>query len=127
VRPEGFAVQEHTTAQAVPLIELQVLYLVAQTLYVDPQLLNQSSRYRRIRPRTVNLQRAAIHQMQSATELKLIPPGMAAKIIVVVEDQYAGVRRGACPEEISRGQPAYTAAYYDQIVRFTRISRATDL
>ncbi len=93
VGPESFPVEEHAVMQPERLIELRMLDFAAQLRHIDTQLRQQRLRNRRVRARAVDLQRAAIHQVQPAAELKLVALGMAAEVIVIVEDQNSGSRR----------------------------------
>ncbi len=60
---------------------------------------------------------AAIADDAAAIERELVPLGVAAEIVVIVEDQDAGGRPGA-PVEPRRRKPADAAADHDEVVGF---------
>ena len=80
-----------------------------------PKALQQPGGDDAVGPRAVDLQGAAVQQVQAAVQTKLIALGMAAEIVVVIQDQNArpgprvAVKHG-------RRQPADAAANNDQIV-----------
>ena len=52
---------------------------------------------------------------------------MTAEVVVVVQEQDARVIAGLLAEEVRGSEPTDAAAYYHQIVRFTRVSDGTGL
>jgi hypothetical protein len=73
--------------------------------------------------RAVDPERPAIDELDFPIEFELVSFGVAAEIVMVVEDQNAGVgtRRGTI--EIGRGEPANASAHHGQIVILARIDR----
>ena len=99
----------------------------AQLLHVYAELSEQAGGYRRVRTRTVNLESAAIEQVQAAAQLKLVALGMPAKIIVIVEDQDAAGPRPPGAEKVRGRQPADATAHHDQVIRFVGIRGSAGL
>ncbi len=76
--------------------------------------------YLAIRPWAVDIHCAAVHQRQAAAQCELIALGMAAEIVVIIENENA--RRcvhGAV--EVCSGEPADATANDDEIVDLIRI------
>ena len=63
----------------------------------------------------VDLHRAAVEQQQFAVDLDLVALGMAAEIVVILDDQDARVRLRLAVE-VRSGQPADPAADDDQVI-----------
>ena len=61
---------------------------------------------------------AAVAEDQALIEGKLVALGVAAEIVMVVEDQNPGAGAGVLSEEPGRGQPAYSAADHDKVIAF---------
>ena len=96
-------------------IDLAVVAGLVQGRRIDAQGLQQAVGDRAVGERTVDLQGAAVHQVQLAAEVVLVALGVAAEIVVVVEDQDARAGpRGAV--EVRRRQAADAAADDDQVV-----------
>jgi hypothetical protein len=87
---------------------------------IDAQLAQEAAGDGAVRPRAVDLISAAIDQRQPAAELKLVALGMAAEIVMVVENEDTGVLAPRA-EEIRRREPADAAAHDHQIVAFADI------
>jgi hypothetical protein len=68
------------------------------------------------RIRRVDRLAAAVTDDQAAIEHEFVALGVAAKIVVVVEDEDAGLRPMRAAIEPGRGKPADTAADHHQIV-----------
>src|ERR1700689_1090600 len=63
---------------------------------------------------------AAVAKHEGFVYLKFIALGVAAKIIVVLEDQHARRFARGLVKEARRGEAADAAAYHDQVVGFAR-------
>ncbi len=122
VGAEGFCIEEHAGVHAAGLVVFRVLRTLDEGRNVQTQGFQQSCCDRAIRTRAVDLQRAAVHEMQMTIEVEFVALGVAAEIIVVVQDQYAAFR---ClgPIEVGRRQAADAPADDDQIVFLAGIGR----
>jgi hypothetical protein len=64
---------------------------VRESQGIDAKLFQEAVRNGTVRPRTVDLESAAVDQRQAGAELKLVALGMAAEVIMVVENEDARV------------------------------------
>ena len=62
--------------------------------------------------------RAAVAEQQAVTGSKFIALGVAAEVVVIVEDKDFRIRARKLAVEMSRGKAADAATDYDQIIRF---------
>ena len=61
-----------------------------------PEVCQQTRGDRAVGPRAVDFQGAAVQQMQVAVQIEFVALGVAAEIVVVVENQDAAVRPSVC-------------------------------
>ena len=122
---EGLFVEEGGVLQ--PLEDRAVRILVGfsrQRRRIDADGLHQAERFLAVGERRGDAGRPAVRYPQSPARTKLVALRVAAEVVVVVEDQDAGVRIRARPIEVCGRQPADAAADNHEIVRFARIDRA---
>ena len=117
VAAERLAVEEHAARQPERRIEI-ALEGGLEPRDVDAEIAQQALGHRAVE-RVRRLQRlaAAVADDAAAIEREFVALGVAAEIVVVVEDQDAGGWLGA-PVEPRRRKPADAAADHDQIVGF---------
>src|SRR5271163_3446999 len=63
----------------------------------------------------------------SVADGELIAFGMAAEVVVIFDDQYFDIGSGTFAEEVRGGEPADTAADYDQIVTLAGVLGSTGM
>jgi hypothetical protein len=97
-------------------VKLRVLHLLTQRCHVDPQLLDESGRRGIVGARTVDLQRAAVQQQRSASELELVPLGVAAEVVMIVEYENADVPGSLRTIEVGGGQSTDASPHHHQVV-----------
>ena len=97
VGTKGLLVKEHAPPQAQRRIEVAVGALVRERDRIDAKGFQQTVCHDAVGPRAVDLQGAAVDQRQTAAELELITFGMAAEIIVIVENEDT---RGLAPRAV---------------------------
>src|SRR6202034_3319258 len=119
VGAESFLVEEEASSQAERGIKITVRALWGERNWVDPERLQQPSRHIAVRPRTVNRESAAVHKGHTAPELELVALGVAAEIVVIVENENAG-GSPLCAEEICSRQSADACADDHKVVSFVR-------
>ena len=90
---------------------------------VDAECRQQAGRYRAIGARAVDPQGPSIDELDSPPELELVPLGVTAEIVMVVEDQDASAGTRSRTIEIGRSKPADAAAHNDQIVTLPGFDR----
>ena len=90
---------------------------------IDAECRQQAGRYRAIGARAVDLQGPSIDELDFAPELELVPLGVTAEIVMVVEHQDARACINSRTIEIGRRQPADPAAHDDQIVLLPGLDR----
>lgn len=98
-----------------------MLDLAAQFPHIDAELRQQPLWNGCVRPRAVDLQGAAVHQVQPAAELKLVALGMTAEVIVIIQDQNSGGGASPFAKKMRRGQPADATPHDHEVVRFTGV------
>ena len=121
VRSKCFAVEKVRLHCSERLEEVQVLRRAKQRFDIHAQGPQESVGYRAIRSWTVDLQGAAIEQVQAPIAVKLVAPRMAAEVVMIVENEDARAGRGLRPEKMRRRQAADTGADDDQVILFARI------
>ena len=84
-----------------------------------PSVFKKTIGHGAVGPRAVDQQGAAVDQLETAVERKFVALGVTAEIVVVVENEDAGVRM-FCPIEMRCREPADAAAHDDEIVGFIR-------
>ena len=84
---EGLAIEECGGLESPLIVILQVLGAFGELRNVDAQGLQQAVGDRSIGPRTVDFQGAAVHQMEAAAQIELVALGVAAEIVVIVEQR----------------------------------------
>ncbi len=115
VGAERLAVEEHAARQAERCVEIRLGALFGQHHRIDAKGFQKAIGDGAVRPRAVDRQGPAVHQLQPAAGREFIALGVTADIVVVVEDQNArGLVSGAV--EVRRREPADAAADDDQIV-----------
>jgi hypothetical protein len=118
VGAERFAVEEGGALQ--PGINLRLIALFGQRVGIDAQCPDQPVGDLGIRIGAVDLQRAAVHQHHMAADMEFVALGMAAEIVVVLQDQDARLGPGLAVE-IGRGETGNAAAHHDQIELLVRV------
>ena len=118
---EGLLVEEERGAEAERLVEIRVEHLgIARDL--DAQLGDEVFGDFAVRRRAVDRLRAAVADVGAAVVGELVALGVAAEVVVVVEDQDARV--GPRLAEDMRGrQAADAAAHHHEIVLLARVFR----
>ena len=117
VAAERLAVEEHATREPQRRIEA-ALEGRLEPRDVDPKIAQQALGHRAVQ-RLWRLQRlaAAVADDTAAIEREFVALGVAAEIVVIVEDQDSGGRHGAPVEPCCR-KPADAAANHDEIIAF---------
>src|SRR5215831_1984435 len=64
---------------------------------------------------------SAVADQQPLTSLEFITLRVAAKVVVVVENQNLRVGSGELAEEVGRGQTTNATAHYHEVVRFVLV------
>jgi len=85
------------------------------------QMLAWRPSYGCVRTRTIDFQGAAVQQVQTPPQLKLIAPGVTAEVIVIVQDQNPARGASQFAKKMGRGEPTDSAAHDDQVIRFTGV------
>jgi hypothetical protein len=109
VGAEGLAVEENAARQSVCRIEILVGAFLGQSNRIDAECTQKAVGNCAIGPRGVDRVGSAIHQRQPAGEPEFIALGMAADIVVIIDNEDARIRApGAI--KIRRREPADAAA-----------------
>src|SRR5437867_8326889 len=110
-----------------PSVQIEVrLPLIARLAEVDADLLEQLSAFGRIRCRPLDVRRAAFGDQHSSSDGKLVPTGVAAEVVVVVENENLRVRCRFLAKEVGSRKATHSAADDDELVEFTGISPGVD-
>ncbi len=88
---------------------------------VDAQLFDQAASFFAVRRGTFDGIRTAEAQAKSVAHAEFIALGVAAEVVVVIEDQDAGARARRLAIEMRGREAADAAAYDDEVVSFTGI------
>ena len=70
--------------------------------------------------------RSAVGQKQASANAKLVALRMAAKVVVIVENQNPNALAGPLPKKVRSGKPADAPANDDQVVALSRIFRRAE-
>jgi len=73
----------------------------------------QRGRYCAVRPRTVDPKGAAIDELDFPIKVELVSFGVAAEIIMIVEDQDTDIGTHRCTIEIGCCEPADATPHHD--------------
>ena len=92
VDAERLAIEEHALMQAERFVERLVRARFVERLGVDSELAHEVGGDFAVGPRAFDGQRAAVHQMHAAVDVELVALGVAAEVVVIVEDQHAAAR-----------------------------------
>ena len=76
--------------------------MFAQACYVNSQVPEQSHRFHAVHLRRRKGLRAAIAENDAITDAELIAPGVAAKIVVILQNENPGFRSGNSSEKPRR-------------------------
>src|SRR5580693_6815102 len=111
---EGFLVEEDALLQSPQCLVIGAFRgCGAEFFRIDAQLIHQSVRLFAVRKRRFDGPGAAIREQQPALRAKLVALGVAAEIVVIVENQDARCGAGAGSIKVGRGEAADAAAYDD--------------
>ena len=114
VAAEVLAAEEHRGTEAARGVEVPVERRVEE-VEVHAEVVQQRPGGGAEGRRRVQRLRAAVAQDRPPAEGELVALGVAAEVVVVVEDQDAGVRPGRLPVEVGRGESADAAADHHQV------------
>ena len=89
-----------------------------ETIGVDADVLEEHPAFERVGVRRLDRLRAAMADHRPVAVAELVPLGVAAEIVVIVEDQDLRVGPDRLPEEIRGGEAAHPAADDDEVVAF---------
>ena len=122
VRPPGLAVEEHRPLEAQVSVGVRNCGdALVVALPVDPDLLEQAFRDLAVLRGRLDVQGAAVHQVGPAVEPELVAFRVAAEVIVVVEDQDAGIRSRLFREVVRGGEPRDPGPHHHQVVRLADV------
>ena len=117
VGAKSFLVEKDAAVEPERGIEIGVRAFFGQRHRIDAQRFQQAVGHGAVRPRAVDQQGAAVDELDPPIERKLVALGVAAEIVVVVEDEDAGVLV-LRPIKMRRREPADAAAHDDEVVVF---------
>ena len=120
VGAEGLSIEEDAGLESPLFVERRVLCCLGEFRNVDSEVGEQTGGIGAIGARTINEQRAAVHQIQMSIQIEFVALGMAAEIIVVVENEDAALGCSRTVKVCGR-QAADAAANDDQVVFFAGI------
>jgi hypothetical protein len=121
---KGLPVEEDRGLQTVKDVRVGRLSgLVAQFHWIDTQLIHQSTRLFAVWKWGFYGQSSAVGDQQAALRAKFIALGVAAEVIMIVQNENAGGRAGARAVEVGSGQAADAAADDDEVKSLARINR----
>src|SRR5579863_6232003 len=92
VRAKSFLVEKQTPAKTERSIKSPIQALIGQRNGIDAECFQKTISHGAVRPWAVDVYGAAIDQRQAAAKLKLVSLGVTAEIIMIVENEDAGVR-----------------------------------
>ena len=113
---KGLAIKEGAAVQPKAGVELVVFAPEAERFDIDAQLADESGRDRTVWARAVDLERAAVEELQTLAHVKFIALGVAAEVIMIVQHQNARIGAVPGPKEMRGRQSADTTADDDEIV-----------
>jgi hypothetical protein len=109
-------------------IELAVLRVRRdEPIEIDADVLQQLSRRQVVAQRRLDVQRPAVEREHAAVVVELVPLGVAAEVVVVVEDEDFRAAADLFDEVVRRREPAQSAADDDEIVRLAGADRAGEI
>src|SRR5206468_9138166 len=90
----------------------------AVPLHLDAELLNEPLRRVAVRKRRRDAHRPAIADERTGLEAELVPLGVSAEVVVVVEDKNLLRHAERAPPEMGAGKPRDAGLDDDEVVRF---------
>jgi 3,4-dihydroxy-2-butanone 4-phosphate synthase len=81
------SIEEDRPGQAERGIEFVAVAGLRERHRVHAQIFQETVRYGTVRARAIDLQRAAVEQVQLVTQVELVALRMAAEVVVIIEDQ----------------------------------------
>src|SRR6266576_1976173 len=124
IRSESFFVEEVSRLQT--FVHFAVVVLFFELGRLDSQFGKQAARFRAVRKRRFDGNRATVGKKHPTVDVKLVALGMTAEIIVVIENQDASGRI-LFAAKIRGRQPAYAAARDHQIIGLARFDGRASL
>src|SRR6202166_5298941 len=90
---------------------------------VDAQFFNQATRFLAVGSGALDRIRSAEAETEGVADAELVALGVSAKVVVVIENENAGVRASRLAIEVSGRKAADAAPYDDEIVGFAGVLR----
>src|ERR1700678_2515060 len=104
VGAEGLAIEKRTLLESHPLVEVQVLGGLDELFDIDAERTQEAVRDPAVRTRAVDFQRAAVQEIEMATEIEFVALRMPAEVVVIVENEDAARAAGALAIEMRGGE-----------------------
>src|SRR5262249_2156766 len=121
----GLTVEEDAPRKAKLLVEAAVDELTVAG-HGDAQLADEGLRHEAVGKRGLDALRPPVADDEPALVADLVRLGMAAEVVVVVEDEDAPVASHGLTEEVGRGEPRNAGAHDDEVVGLSRVDRVRD-
>src|SRR5262249_43365822 len=118
VHAEGLLVEENPGPQPEQTIESMVRAFLIERGRFDAQAFHQAGGWCAVRRWTVDQHGAAVQELQLPAQMKFIAFGVAAKIVVILENEDSCVLASSFPVEMCGSQSADSSTDDDEIVFF---------
>ena len=102
-----------------------MLNALAERCDIDAECAQKSSGNRAVGSRAIDVKCSAIYERKRVAEAKLIALGVAAEVIVIVENEHATSLRCLGAIKMRRGKPTDAAAHDNEIIFFARVRART--
>ncbi len=106
--------------------QLRIQFLIVgliENVRVDSQFFQKPLRFRAVFAGAFDRLRTSVAQQRATGDGEFVAPGVAAEVVVIVEQKNVDVAAGFLPKSISSGQPTDSCTDDDQVVGFSRINR----
>src|SRR6266550_251951 len=114
IRTKRLLVEERCTLQIHRLVHILVEVFV-EPLYVDAYVFKEANGFRAIVRGTLDRLSASISDQETVAGAKLIPLGVAAKIIMIIKDENPGLGPERLEKEVRGRKAAHAAAHHDEV------------
>ncbi len=124
----GLSIEEVRCAESHPSVQPTQLRIVRrEPVQVDADVFEELPGGQVVALGRLDVQGAAVEYQRAAVVLELVPLGMAAEVVVIVEDEDPGGSADVFDEEVRGRQPADPTANHHEVVLFARVDRIREV
>src|SRR5580693_4338138 len=119
VRAKGFFIEEKTVSQAAINLRLQTFFF--QSGRINAKFGEQTPGFLAVGERRFDGEGSAVGQQQTSPRTKLVALGVAAEVVVIIENKDASRGTGSLAIEVSGGKTAHARPHDNEVVSLVSI------